>query len=149
MALLRTMLGIFLTTLCASLAASAQQHHLAAPEAVPHSGEVAFTPELRKFIDDLRENGTIPGLSVAVVRPEGKIELEGFGKSTEDGDKLVPEASLLIFCEWRYIDVADYIDIIQPRIMLEGICDGFGWHSYRRLRTGTERHASTLGSEDM
>ncbi len=107
MALLRTMLGIFLTTLCATLATSAQQQHLAAPEAVLRSGEVAFTPELRKFIDDLRENGTIPGLSVAIVRAEGKIELEGFGKSTEDGDKLLPEVSLLVFCVWTHINAAD------------------------------------------
>ena len=56
--------------------------------------KTGITPEVRRFVEELRKNGTIPGLSVAIIHTQGKDELEGFGISTEDGGKLVPEVSI-------------------------------------------------------
>ncbi|KAI0343583.1 beta-lactamase/transpeptidase-like protein [Trametopsis cervina] len=63
----------------------AQQQLFQTPQQTPQTSKEAITNEIRQFIKDLQDNGTIPGISVAVVHSDGVVELEGFGKKTEDG----------------------------------------------------------------
>ncbi|KAI0087730.1 beta-lactamase/transpeptidase-like protein [Irpex rosettiformis] len=93
MASYKQLMTTVLAVLCAALTIVAQQQQFATKESsTAHAtGRHAFTPELRKFIEDLRQNGSIPGLSVAAIHSEGRVELESFGTSTEDGDELKPE----------------------------------------------------------
>lgn len=79
-------------------AALAQQHRFASVISITDSDRsYKITTELRKFIEDVRQNGTIPGLSVALVQSTGysgsTVDLEGFGDSTEAGAKVTPEVS--------------------------------------------------------
>src|ERR1700761_4840393 len=52
-----------------------------------------ITDDLRSFIDDLRERWNIPGLTLGIVRPDGEVEMEGFGVMNERGDDVTPEES--------------------------------------------------------
>jgi hypothetical protein len=85
--LLRTLTTVFLSFHVLTIA-SAQQQHFSTTQSGILEGRTAITPELRSLIKDLQSNSTIPGISIAVVHSGGKVEVEGFGKSTEDGDKV-------------------------------------------------------------
>ena len=92
------LLSSALVVLCAVLGvALAQQQPLVVSPAGHGAVKPAISPELRSFIEELRKNGTIPGVSIAIIRPDGEVELEGFGKNTEDGDKLVPEVGFVFY----------------------------------------------------
>ena len=39
------------------------------------------------------EKWKAPGLSLGIVRPDGAIEMEGFGISNESGDPVTPQVS--------------------------------------------------------
>ena len=51
--------------------------------------------DLRSYIEELREKWNIPGLTLGVVRPDGEIEMEGFGVMNEDGEPVTPDVNLL------------------------------------------------------
>jgi hypothetical protein len=108
--------------------ASAQQQHFAATLSGVHEGRSAITPELRQFIQDLQLNGTIPGISIAVVHSGGKIELEGFGESSEDGDKVSTEVRSLVLSS-EQLDRSSLPDPLWSRVMLQGFLDRLSWHS--------------------
>ncbi|KAI0821223.1 beta-lactamase/transpeptidase-like protein [Irpex lacteus] len=74
---LKAVLTLFSVTLVL-----AQQQHFATNE------RIALTPAVRKFIDDTRldPGSEVVGLSVAVIHPDGRVELEGFGNKTELGE---------------------------------------------------------------
>ncbi|KZT41008.1 beta-lactamase/transpeptidase-like protein [Sistotremastrum suecicum HHB10207 ss-3] len=48
-------------------------------------------PEITTFIEEVREKWKAPGVTIAIVRPDGLEEYGGFGKSTEDGDEVDPD----------------------------------------------------------
>jgi len=48
---------------------------------------------LRSYISELMEKWSVPGLSLGIVRPDGEIEMEGFGMSNEDGDPVTPQVN--------------------------------------------------------
>ncbi|KAI0087723.1 beta-lactamase/transpeptidase-like protein [Irpex rosettiformis] len=72
-----------LALLATVVAVLSQQQYPAAEFAARITHKPAFTPQLRGFIETLRKNWTIPGLSVAVIQADD-AELEGFGHSTEE-----------------------------------------------------------------
>ncbi|KAI0090893.1 beta-lactamase/transpeptidase-like protein [Irpex rosettiformis] len=61
-----------------------------------NSTQTALTPEVRKFIEDTRINSTAAGISVAVIHSDGRVELEGFGKSSEEGNNMTADTLVVI-----------------------------------------------------
>ncbi|KAI0346460.1 beta-lactamase transpeptidase-like protein [Trametopsis cervina] len=81
---------------CISEYAWAQQQHFKhstfeANRAISPATENVITPSLRRLIQDLRRNGSIPGISLGIVHTDGTIETEGFGYRTEEGDATTPD----------------------------------------------------------
>lgn len=64
-----------------------QQHYLPLHAQKPQ----VITKELRKYINGLLEDGRIPGLSLGVVHSGGVVEVEGFGRRSENGARTTPE----------------------------------------------------------
>lgn len=85
-ALLKAALKLFSLSFSVTLVL-AQQQHFANHE------QIALTPAVRKFIDDTRldPGSEVVGLSVAVIHPDGRVELEGFGNKTELGEGVGPD----------------------------------------------------------
>ena len=56
-----------------------------APFAVENSkkSKSVINDDLRSYIAELREKWNIPGLSLGIVRPDGEVEMQGFGKMNE------------------------------------------------------------------
>lgn len=55
------------------------------------SKESIFSPDFRAFVEELRINASIPGISVGAVRLSGdgktpQVELASWGRKTEEGD---------------------------------------------------------------
>src|ERR1700761_2695219 len=53
----------------------------------------AIDDNLRSYISELMEKWSAPGFSLGIVRPDGEIEMEGFGISNESGDPVTPQVS--------------------------------------------------------
>ena len=56
------------------------------------SGGKVISPELYDTISTILRNNTVPGYSLAIVRPgaDTKVEYETWGNRTEDGDEVTP-----------------------------------------------------------
>lgn len=89
-------LTVFLVLLGTVTAALGQRwYHAAAEKFGAHkTSKTAFTPLLKEFIQDVRHDWNIPGLSIAVVHAGSNGELEGFGDSTEEGAEVNAHVSL-------------------------------------------------------
>lgn len=51
-----------------------------------------FDVEMNGFINDMVKRWNVPGTAIAVVRPDGEVELGAFGIRAEDGALVDPEA---------------------------------------------------------
>ncbi len=112
-----TLAFVVFDLLCGSLAQ--QQHYLPLHAQKPQ----IITRELRQYIDGLLEEGRIPGLSLGVVHPGGVVEVEGFGRRSEDGARTTPEVRhhnhSPRVCFRSNASVS--LDIVQYCILLESI----------------------------
>lgn len=52
-----------------------------------------ITPDLSEYVQQLREQWNIPGMTLGVVHSGGKVELEAWGQRTEDGDEMTTDVS--------------------------------------------------------
>ena len=50
-----------------------------------------LTPEFNKFIAEALANGTVPGLTLGVVHPDGEVEFGAYGRRTEEGDAMTTD----------------------------------------------------------
>ena len=76
----------------AALVVSADQATFSTNEA--HMQPVLLTPELKKLVQEVVNNETIPGLSLAVVHSGGSADFATWGHKTEDGDEMTSDVSL-------------------------------------------------------
>ncbi|KAI0063209.1 beta-lactamase/transpeptidase-like protein [Artomyces pyxidatus] len=68
---------------------------------------VVLTPDLVEFIQGVVESHHVPGLSLAVVRPDGKSEFASWGRKTEDGDPATPDTLFPIAsCSKAFVSTA-------------------------------------------
>ncbi|KZP12157.1 beta-lactamase/transpeptidase-like protein [Athelia psychrophila] len=61
------------------------------PFQADHKHSTAFTPEISKYIEEALDTYQVPGLSAAVIRKDGTVEVGAWGKSTEDGNRTTPD----------------------------------------------------------
>ena len=84
------MLSAFLLALIAAEGAVATQVPLQPPPLTPLHLTSLASPEYTSFLEDIRKNASIPGLSVGVVRlgedGEPVVQLASSGRKTEDGN---------------------------------------------------------------
>ena len=52
--------------------------------------------DIHTFVNEIMQNKSMKGLSMAVVRSDGEAEYGSWGISTEYGDKVTPEVSSII-----------------------------------------------------
>ena len=53
----------------------------------------AITPELSELIRKLMNEANVPGMTLGVIHSSNVVELETFGRKTEDDDKMTVDAS--------------------------------------------------------
>ena len=61
-------------------------------------GKVAkriITEEFSAFVDEVRESHGVRGLSLGIVKADGSVELGGWGNSTETGDPVNEDVSVI------------------------------------------------------
>jgi hypothetical protein len=58
-----------------------------------HAKDKVLDDDFADFVKDILANETIPGISVAVLRPDGEVELGAWGNRTEEGDELEPNVT--------------------------------------------------------
>lgn len=51
--------------------------------------------DFSSFVKKSMKDGGVPGLSLAIVKPDGTTELGAWGNKTEDGDSVTPDVSAL------------------------------------------------------
>ena len=83
-----------LFSLTLALQAACQQQYLPvdALNGTAHGTQV-INAELRHFIDGLLKDAKIPGLSLGVVHSGGVVEVEGFGRRSEDGARVTSQVT--------------------------------------------------------
>lgn len=59
----------------------------------------AITPDVKQFAEDVLRNGSVPGLTLGVVHSNGVVELEQFGRKTEDGATMTTDVSVQVFVQ--------------------------------------------------
>lgn len=78
-------------------AAQVPLHALASTDAQHDVGNSdatrVLTPEFDKFVREVVANGSVPGLTLGIVHPGGKIELGAWGRRTEDDDPMTVDVS--------------------------------------------------------
>ena len=90
-------------TACTTLASAAQVPLYPDQQA---DGRLLLPPTFAPFLDDIRKNGSIPGISIGVVRlaegGEPLVQLITSGRKTEEGDgrDLTPDVSRAIL-RWQ------------------------------------------------
>lgn len=55
------------------------------------TGNSIITPELSEYIETLRSEWNIPGITLGVVHSGGKVELGAWGRKSEDGDEMTTD----------------------------------------------------------
>ncbi|KAL4244258.1 class-A beta-lactamase family protein, partial [Abortiporus biennis] len=55
-----------------------------------------ITPEFSRFVEKVRREGKVPGVSVGVVLPDGRAECGAWGNKTEDGDEMTIDTSYIL-----------------------------------------------------
>ena len=96
------------------------------------------SPEYNSFLDDVRRNASIPGVSVAVVRlgqdKEPVVQLATSGRKTEDGDghDLTVDVRRMS-CIAILVAQPYYIDPLRTRIMLKSFPRDVSGYSHGRL----------------
>jgi hypothetical protein len=58
-----------------------------------HAKNKVLNDDFVVFVKNILANETIPGISVAVVRPDGEVELGAWGNRTEEGTELEPNVT--------------------------------------------------------
>jgi len=76
---------LYLAGVFAHIVSGNPQAHFAAEDS-----KRVINDNLRSYIAELREKWSIPGLTLGIVRPDGEVEMEGFGNMNEDGDPVTP-----------------------------------------------------------
>ncbi|KZP23442.1 beta-lactamase/transpeptidase-like protein [Athelia psychrophila] len=61
------------------------------PLQADHKQSTVFTPEISKYIEEALDTYQVPGLSAAVIRKDGTVEVGAWGKSTEAGSLTTPD----------------------------------------------------------
>ncbi|KZP07021.1 beta-lactamase/transpeptidase-like protein [Athelia psychrophila] len=61
------------------------------PLQADHKHSAVFTPEISKYIEEALDTYQVPGLSAAVIRKDGTVEVGAWGKSAEDGNRTTPD----------------------------------------------------------
>lgn len=87
---------LVLFSLCLTLQVACQQRYLPvdALNSTAHGTQVINT-ELRQFISEVLKDANIPGLSLGVVHSGGVVEVEGFGRRSEDGVRATSQVTCL------------------------------------------------------
>ena len=88
-----SLLYTFLTTAATWSACSATQEAFILPDyntARYHLTDTLLCPQLLSYVDEIRQNGSIPGISIGVVRlgenREAVVQLASSGRKTEAGN---------------------------------------------------------------
>lgn len=63
------------------------------PSVSLHHG--VLSKELTNTVAAILKNNTVPGYSLAIIRPGQDVEFGSWGNRTEEGDKTTPQVSLL------------------------------------------------------
>ena len=92
-------IAVFLATLALASYVCAQQTPFSTENTLGRAGSTGgnanrvLTPELKQLVQDVVDNGTVPGLSLAVVHDGDVVEFETWGRKTEDGDEMTVDVS--------------------------------------------------------
>lgn len=86
----------FLTTLCFYSALVGQHLPQILFQATSQDTKAPkiITPELSNYVEQTLKTYDVPGMSLAVVRKDGTVELGAWGHKTENGDPATPDVSL-------------------------------------------------------
>lgn len=83
-------LSLVAASWCAQVPLGVDNHN-----AGTHSGQV-INKDFEEFVEKTRVDGSIPGLSIGIVRPDGQVEYGAWGEKTEDGEPMTPETLYII-----------------------------------------------------
>jgi len=76
----------FVVALCLCQATSGQHANQISLKALNDRKGHVLTPEFSDYVEHVMEENRVPGLSLAVVRKDGALELGAWGNKTEDGE---------------------------------------------------------------
>ncbi|KAH7908433.1 beta-lactamase/transpeptidase-like protein [Hygrophoropsis aurantiaca] len=96
-----------------------------------------MTPEFRASIDSVRQKSGIHGLAMAVIRPDGGVELGGWGERSEEGDPVTSDTLFYIgSCSKAFTGAAlgilmdDFASGRNVTSLPPGLTGGsFDWHT--------------------
>jgi hypothetical protein len=86
----------FVVALCLCSAAVGQQISQIPLSVLNDSRKQIFTPEFSAYVDNVIQENKMPGLSLALVRTDGNLELGSWGNKTEDGEHVTADVSVAV-----------------------------------------------------
>ncbi len=120
-----------------------------------------ISPQFGSFIDEIRKNGSIPGISIGVVRLDNEqkpvVQLGSWGQKTENGDghDLTPDVRNSNFNHMMQVlhRAETYIllraDAIWSCLVLESVPCDFSRAAHRRLRAWAQQDSPSPWSDSL